>query len=260
MKKAVLLILLIVILASALLVTPICYAATITPSNSFYEVTNTEGLQTYLKDDVNYIQGIIIPYSYFFKVTQAPADGYYKISYNNYEDLYVQEATLPQSVRLTSYESASSFKTGPYYTLKLTSPATPLQLYNKDFSTGSLFVCTSIDFIGYATYENEYYFLAKESNDLGGGEVIETVRYVKATDVISSSFDPKKIEINPDSQQAKNEENARDVERAQNQLRRNTFIIVLTVLCVLVVVLIYNPFKKKSQARPVNSITTNDDI
>ena len=136
MKKAVLLTLLIVILSVALWVTPICYAATISASNCFYEVTNQDGLQTYqkLSDDVTFVESIIIPYTYFFKVIQSPAEGYYKISYNGYEELYVQEATLPQSVRLTTYESSSSFKAGPYYTLPLVAPNTALTTYKKDFT------------------------------------------------------------------------------------------------------------------------------
>lgn len=259
MKKAVLLTLLIVILSVALWVTPICYAATISASNCFYEVTNQDGLQTYLKDDLTFIPSIVIPYTYFFKVTQSPAEGYYKISYNGYEELYVQEATLPQSVRLTTYESSSSFKAGPYYTLPLNAPATALQLYGKNYNADALMICNSLSFIGYANHESEYFFFVKATQTVGGISN-DYYMYVKATDVISSTYDPKKIEINPDSQPAKNEETAKDVEKAQNQLRRNIFIIVLCFVCVLSVILIYNPFKKKSQARPVNSITTNDDI
>lgn len=260
MKKALLLLTLIVILVTALTITPICYAATLTASNSFYEVTNTDGLQTYVKsDDVTFVQSIIIPYSYFFKIIQSPAEGYYKISYNGYEELYVAEATLNQSVRLTTYESASSFSAGPYYTLPLNAPATALTTYNKDFTPNEPNIFKSLSFIGYASHDNEYYFFTKATITIGDVSQDFYV-YVKASDVISSSFEPNKISINPDSQPAKKEENDKNVEKAQNQLKRNTYVVVISVVCVLVVILIYNPFKKKTQSRPVNSITTNDDI
>ena len=259
MKKAIILTILIVILATALTITPYCFADTISASNNFYEVTDTNGLQTYAKtSDTTFVESIIIPYSYFFKIVEK-ADEYYRISYNDYDQLYVAEATLSQSIRSTAIENASSFKVGPYYTLPLTAPATTLQLYNMNYDADAANVFNSLSFIGYALHNEEYYFLAKETIVMGGVNY-DAYLYVKASDVLSSSFDPKKIELNPDSQQAKNEEKEKNVEKAQNKLRRNMFIIVLCISCVLVTVLIYNPFKKKSQSRPANSITTNDDI
>ena len=261
MKKALVLVFLIVMLVTCLMATPICYAATISSNNSFYEVTNKDGLQTYIlpQDSTTYVQSIIIPYSYFFKVNSSAAEGYYNISYNNCNDLYVSEATLMQNVRATTYQTDESFTVGPYYTLTLTAPATALQLYKKDFSADTALVCDSIKFVGYTTNDNEYYFLVNATFTILGTQNNE-LAYVKATDVISTSFDPKNIAINPDSKQAKDEKEAKDVEVAQNMLKRNIFIIVICVACVLVVVLIYNPFKKKTNSRPVNDITANEDF
>ncbi len=259
MKKALILVFLIVMLVTCLMTAPICNAASISSSNSFYEVTNSEGLQTYRQDNTNFVQSVIIPYSYFFKVVANAAEGYYQISYNGCNDLYVSEATLFQNVRATTYQTEDSFSVGPYYTLTLTAPATALQLYNKDFSTGISLPCDSIKFIGYAVNDNDYYFLVNATYTVGD-QTNTSLMYVKSTDVISTSFDPKNIAINPDSKEAKDEQQAKDVEIAQNALRRNIFIIVICFVCVLIVVLIYNPFKKKTQSRQVNDISTSDEF
>ena len=260
MKKALILVFLIVMLVTCLMATPLCYAASISSSNTFYEVTNKDGLQTYiLLTNGTYVQSIIIPYSYFFTVETTAAEGYYNISYNGCKDLYVQEATFPQNVRITTYQTEESFAVGPFYTLTLTAPATALQLYKKDFSLGTPQVCDSIKFVGYSVYDNDYYFLINATYT-PVEDPITSLAYVKASDVISTSFDPKNIAINPDSKEAKDEQQAKNVEVAQNMLRRNIFIIVICVACVLVVLLIYNPFKKKPNSRPVNDVTATEDF
>ena len=258
MKKALILVFLIVMLVTCLMTAPICNAASISSSETFYEVTNVDGLQTYLLYNSTYVQSIIIPYTYFFKIIANPQNGYYKISYNGCNDLYVSEATLFQNVRGTTYQTEESFEGGPYYTLKLNAPATNLQLYNQDFTEAQAIKCDELGFIGYAVNDNDYYFLVNATYTLGTKTTI--TMYVKSTDVISTEFNPKNIAINPNSQEAKDEKQAKDVEIAQNALRRNIFIIVICFVCVLIVVLIYNPFKKKTQARQVSDISTSDDF
>ena len=259
MKKALILVFLIVMLVTCLMTAPICNAASISSSDTFYEVTNSEGLQTYRLYNTAYVQSIVIPYSYFFKVIANAAEGYYQISYNGCNELYVSEATLFQNVRSTTDQNEDAFSVGPSYTLALTAPATALQLYNKDFSTGIALPCDSIKFIGYATHDNDYYFLVNATYTIGE-DSHTSLMYVKSTDVISTEFNPKNIAVNPDSKEAKDEKQAKDVEIAQNMLRRNIFIIVICFVCVLIVILIYNPFKKKTQSRPVNDISTSDDF
>ena len=92
------------------------------------------------------------------------------------------------------------------------------------------------------------------------GTTSTTPAYVKASDVLSSEFDPQLIPINSDSQQAKDDKNAKDIETAQNKLRRNIFFIVICVVCVVVVLLIYNPFKKKQVKKANPNMTSDDDF
>ena len=260
MKKIALLLVLVLALSICLTFTGVCFAWTnVVPDECFYEVTNQNGLQAYILDGVTYKASIVIPYSYFFKVTQSPKDGYYKISYNNKDDLYIAENVPDGDVRLTSYKTISDFQQGPYYTMALNAPSTAIQLYNFDYATDYALTCSSIIYIGYAKHEDIYYFLVKATYTIMSEEHTTTA-YVKASDVLSSEFDPQLIPINPDSQQAKDDKNAKDIETAQNKLRRNIFFIVICVVCVVVVLLIYNPFKKKQVKKANPNMTSDDDF
>ena len=260
MKKIALLLVLVLALSICLTFTGVCFAWTnVVPDECFYEVTNQNGLQAYILDGVTYKASIVIPYSYFFKVTQSPKDGYYKISYNNKDDLYIAENVPDGDVRLTSYKTISDFQQGPYYTMALNAPSTAIQLYNFDYAEELALPCSSIIFIGYVKHEDIYYFLVNATYTIMG-TTSTTPAYVKASDVLSSEFDPQLIPINPDSQQAKDDKNAKDIETAQNKLRRNIFFIVICVVCVVVVLLIYNPFKKKQVKKANPNMTSDDDF
>ena len=261
MKKIALLLVLVLTLSICLTFTSVCFAFyTVSPNECFYEVTNQAGLQTYILEGTTYKPSILIPYSYFFKVTAPLADGYYRISYNNNEDLFISENIADADIRLTSYKTLSEFQQGPYYTMALNAPSTAIELFDNDYnSVGTQGNISSIIFYGYTAKENVYFFLTKITFNIGT-DVYNTTKYVKASDILSSEFNPELIPINPDSQKAKDDKNAAEVEVAQNNLRRNIFFFVICVVCVLVVLLIYNPFKKKQVKKANPNMTSDDDF
>ena len=260
MKKIALVLVLVLVLSMCLTFTSVCFAwYTVTPNECYYEVTNKAGLQAYIQDETTYKKSIIIPYSYFFKVTQQASDGYYRISYNNDDALFISENVADGDVRLTSFKTLSEFTQGPNYTMTLNAPATALQLYDYNFAADQALPCTSVIFIGYAVNEGIYYFLVNATYSIMGTS--NTVRaYVKASDVLSSEFNPELIPINPDSKQAKEDKTNKQTEEAQNKLKRNIFFIVICVVCVLIVLLIYNPFKKKPVKKNNPNMTSDDDF
>ena len=259
MKKIALLLVLVLTLSICLTFTSVCFAFyTVSPNECFYEVTNQAGLQTYVLDGT-YKESIVIPYSYFFKVTLGPTDGYFKITYNNKDDLYIKETLSDNDVRLTSYKSLSDFQQGPYYTMALNAPSIAINLYNMDYASDTSIPCSSLIYIGYTKHEDVYYFLVNATYTILG-ETHTAPAYVKASDVLSSEFNPELIPTNPDSQKAKDDKNAAETEVAQNNLRRNIFFFVICVVCVLVVLLIYNPFKKKQVKKANPNMTSDDDF
>lgn len=258
MKKVALLLVLVVALTMALTFTSVCYAATsLTRSNNYYESIQSGGIQAY-RFDTNtnsFVKSIIIPYSYFFKVEANAASGYYQISYNGYEELFIPEPTSSSAARATTYDEITDFDEAPAYSLSLSAPDSNLTLYDINFANPSSTSVESLRFVGYAKNEDTYYFLVMVQLPY---DVPEFASYVKASDVLDSSFDPANIPIHKNSKEATDEQAAKDVEIAQNMLRRNIFFITICVVCVLVVLLIYNPFKKK-QTKKINTNNTSDD-
>lgn len=255
MKKAGICLILILIISLSLTYTSVCFAASvITPGDVYHEVIAKDGLQTYILEDTTYKESIIIPYSYFFKVTNQASNGYYKISYGGFDELYILETIGSNQVKTTSYTKESDFTQSPYYILNLSTPSTQLTMYNNNFEAQDALTCTVISFIGYAKHEDKYYFFAKITTTLVG----DIYKYIAAEDVLDSTFNPTNIAVHPDSKEAKDEQESKNIEIAQNQLRRNIFFFVICILCVLVVILIYNPFKKKS-SRKVNINNIQED-
>ena len=267
MKKIALLAVLILLVSIVFASTSICYADSISDLGYYYEVTDTNGLQTYIKDGDAYKQGITIPYSYFFKISTQATNGYYKISYNDC-DLYISEATAPNSIAVSKKDNLNQFQQGPYVTMEIVAKDdTAITLYNFDFAEVDDSKCTAIKFIGYTQHENVYYFLCKVTLKLGGDYVYylkasDNIKfsYLNAKDVSGSDFNPSIITINPDSKKATDDQNAKDIEVAQNKLRRNIFFFVICVVCVLIVLLIYNPFKKKQPQKTNPNMTSDDDF
>ncbi len=258
MKKIALLAVLILLVSILIASTSICYADSISDLGFFYEVTDSNGLQTFIydQDSSSYKQSITIPYSYFLKISANASNGYYKISYNDCE-LYISEATAPSSIAVTTFDKVSQFQQGPYYTMDIAAPNAAIALYDLNFSLLHTLECTSIRFVGYTQHENVYYFLCKVKNK---GFTEEYLRYIKASDISGSDFSPSLIPINPDCKKAQEDQDAKDIEVAQNKLRRNIFFFVICVVCVLIVLLIYNPFKKKQPQKTNPNMTSDDDF
>ena len=258
MKKIGIILALILTLTICLTFTSVCYAwYIVAPSDSYYEVTDTSGLQTYVYDGANYLPSIIIPYTYFFKVKAAASDAHFKIEYNGRNDLYISENIPQNAVTSTNYTECDTAA----YKTELAAPSSALQLYDNHFAAAGAPTSniSKLDFIGYANNDGTYYFLVKVTITIGAStNELSDPYFVKTTDVLSSAFDPTLIAANPASSKAKGDKEAQEYEVAQNKLRRNIFFISICVVCVLVVVLIYNPFKKK-QPKKVNSNMTSDD-
>ncbi len=139
MKKVTLLLVLILLLSVCLTSTGICYAWTygVSVTDTYYEVIDKGGLQTYALVDTEYVESIIIPYSYFFKVTNEASEGYCKISYNGYTNLYIPTSYETQIVQSTTYTSEDDFSQSPYYSLSLSAPDEAIYLYSAKFEQDS---------------------------------------------------------------------------------------------------------------------------
>ena len=264
MKKVAILLLLVLILSLSLTYTSVCFAwYTDFKADTFWEVADKNGVQTYLLENTEFKASIIIPYSYFFKVDgDRRDDGYQSISYNGQSDLYINTEQLDSTdVKATNYKQESEFQISPYYNLTISVPDNALQIYDLSFQPDpqTYSNITSLKFVGYTKHDNLYYFYT-EYTIIIGGTTMTNKAYILASDVLASTFDPTNITIHPDSSKAKDDQNAKDVEVAQNKLKRNIFFFSICVVCVLVVLLIYNPFKKKTQSRQVNDISTNEDF
>ena len=262
MKKVAVLLLLVLILSLSLTYTSVCFAwYTDLHKDTYWEVVNKNGIQTYLLENTEYKESIIIPYSYFFKVDGDRANGYYQISYNGQTNLYISDALDEASIKSTNYKQVTEFQISPFYNLTIAAPDKAIQLYDLDFNTSSSprNDITAINFIGYAKHDNIYYFYATFTINVEG-ELVERNRYILASDVLDSTFDPSNITIHPDSSKAKDDQNAKDVEVAQNKLKRNIFFFSICVVCVLVVLLIYNPFKKKQSKKTNSNMSAEEDF
>ncbi len=263
MKKVAVLLLLVLILSLSLTYTSVCFAwYTNLKSDTYWEVVSKNGVQTYLLENTVYKESVIIPYSYFFKVEgDRTSDGYYNISYNGQTNLYVSSNLDEAAIKSTNYKSESEFQISPYYNLTIAAPDKALQLYDLDYAASSSprTDITAIKFIGYAKHDNIYYFYATFTINVEGEEITRT-RYILANDVLDSTFDPSNITIHPDSSKAKDDQNARDVEVAQNKLKRNIFFFSICVVCVLVVLLIYNPFKKRQSKKTNSNMSSEEDF
>ena len=259
MKKIAIILALVLILSISLTFTSVCFAWYImAPSDLYYEVADTNGLQTYAYYNDAYVKSIIIPYTYFFKVTATAADGYIKISYNGRDDLYISENTPQNATRSTTYKDCQT----AFYKMDLAAPSSALQLYEFNFTKAGepQSNITQLDFVGYALNEDAYYFLVNVTITIGSNTLAPVTYYVKAADVTSSEFNPGLIDSNPASSKAKDEKEAHDYQVAQNKLRRNIFFIAICTVCVVVVLLIYNPFKKKQPKKANPNMTSDDDF
>lgn len=259
MKKVAIILALILTLTICLTFTSVCFAwYVVSPSDYYYEVTDTNGLQTYVYDGTNYLPSIIIPYTYFFKVKAPASDAHFKIEYNGRNDLYISENIPQNTVTSTNYTECDT----AFYKMDLAAPSSALQLYEFNFTKAGepQSNITQLDFVGYALNEDAYYFLVNVTITIGSNTLAPVTYYVKAADVTSSEFNPGLIDSNPASSKAKDEKEAHDYQVAQNKLRRNIFFIAICTVCVVVVLLIYNPFKKKQPKKANPNMTSDDDF
>ncbi len=247
-------VILLVILCTMLICTSNVFAD---ESVLYYETTAP--LQVY---DENTNPLFTIPYTYFFirnndtAVAGADNNLYYKISYNGLTDLYVLKSDFENKVSSITKLDVST----PYYNIELIAPqgATTLYKYDKDSSS---FLArpqqelVSIDFYGYQKDVNGvYYFYVKPYIEDGNLNAC----YIKADDV-TTSFNEANIAAHPQSKEAIEETRQANAKAAQNNLRRNIFFFLVCALCVFVVVLIYNPFKKKGASHAPSQFTSEDD-
>ncbi len=263
MKKVTILLLLVLILALSLTYTSVCFAAyTNLKADTYWEVVSKNGVQTYLLINTEYKESIIIPYSYFFKVEgDRTSNGYYQISYNGQTNLYISASLDESYIKSTNYKVESEFQISPYYNLTIAAPDKAIQLYDSNYQSDSQTYSniSAIKFIGYAKHNDVYYFYTLITMNIAGHEYTDT-HYILASDVLDSTFDPSNITIHPDSSKAKDDQEARDVEVAQNKLKRNIFFFSICVVCVLVVLLIYNPFKKRQSKKTNSNMAAEEDF
>ena len=198
----------------------------------------------------------IIPRSYFYKV-KGKNELSIEIVYNN-TTLYISNTDFTNK---SSASTLTDISNPGYMLIDLQAPETRIVVYSPSdttFSETNTYNVSDITFIGAYLDENTdiYYFFV----NLTIPTLNTTGQFLIKADTVSTSFSYNNIPLNPASQEYKNQTQLEQTTIAQNKLKRNLFYFGISFLAVLIVILVYNPFKKKGAISAPTSHTSEDDF
>ena len=197
----------------------------------------------------------IIPKSYFFKVT-GKNETSIEILYNG-TTLFLSNSDFENKTTKSSLTEI----TKPGYKLEsIQAPENKINVYTSlseiESDTNTYYV-SNIDFIGAYLEEttSTYYFYV----NLSITSLNTSGRFLIKADTVSTSFSYQNIPLNPASQEFKNQEKEHQTIVAQNKLKLNIFYFTIAAMAVLIVILVYNPFKKKGVSSTPSNHSSEDD-
>lgn len=271
MKKVIIIAMLLTVLSVCLLSTGVCFADETEKTSSLYYFEKTQATpQLALRAGADNDEKVLIyiPHSYAFEKLEEPTGSFVKVRYNSLEG-YIQTNEFNSNCKQVNDKWGSN----PYaYNLNFEIEAAEPILYNTtDLSPieelrpkKSNIVCNNI--YGFFTKNNEVYFLVNLTISVIPGVTLDSINYyIKLSDTsIASTFKVETIPVNngyiaqttPDKN-PDDEINSGDnvppvnddtspTRNPKNSLDRYIMIAVIAVLCVVIIVLIFIPNRKKS--------------
>ncbi|MDE6275290.1 MAG: SH3 domain-containing protein [Clostridia bacterium] len=270
MKKVIIIAMLLTILCVCGLSAGVCFAdETSEPTNEWYYFEkSTDRPNLPLRETANEEGKVLlyIPHSYAFEKIADPDGAFVKVKYNSKEG-YISTAYFNSNCTKVSSKWGNNAYT--YDLSDLTVTAEKITPYKKDdmspYTTLDKKDFTINKVYGYYIYGNDYYFLIDaigivfdNPNPIHG--------YIKASDTNRANFNEKDIPVNagytlqttPDkpttpsgSMSSGNtntpsaDKNGSDTQTPKNSLDRYILIAVIAVLCVVIVILIFVPTRKR---------------
>lgn len=269
MKKVIIIAMLLSILCVCGLSAGVCFADETSSSQQIYyfeksQATPNLPMRASASEEGKVL--LYIPHSYAFEKLEEPSGGFVKVNYNGQVG-YIQTVSFNNNCKqVTSKWGNNAYA---YNFLDVTVTESKVTLYSKDNMTNlgsiekDLFTINKV--YGYYFLGNDYYFLA-DTTTMVFGNPNNVLGYVKATDTSLANFKAEDIEENagyvlqttPEQPSIPSGEinsgntnppsldnNGTDTQTPKNSLDRYILIAVIAVLCVVIIILIFVPNKKK---------------
>lgn len=273
MKKIIIIAMLLTVLSATLLAGGVVYAdeTETTYPIYYFEKPQTQTLSSLPLRATADNEGkvlIYIPHSYAFEKLEEPSGQFVKVRYNGLEGFV-------ETLNFNTYCKSVNDKWGgnPYaYTFNYEITASKIALYNVDAELTlnedlnpqkANTVCNKT--YGYYTKNGETYFYVNLSISIPGvAQSITSDYYIKASDTSLAQFNASNIpvsagytaqtaveenpsgEINSGDKVPSVDDNKSPTQSPKNSLDRYILIAVIAVLCVVIVILIFVPNRKKN--------------
>lgn len=272
MKKVIIIALLLMIICVCGLSAGVCFADETSPSTNewYYFQQSTDRTNLPLKATADDESKIIlyIPHSYAFEKLEEPNGSYLKVKYNSKEG-YISTAYFNSNCKKVT----SKWGNNPYaYDLSsLALSVDEVITYDENKMEADDYPTRKSDFeiatvYGYRMKDNDYYFLV-DANITYRGETKKYTLYIKASDTNRANFNERDIpdsagytlQTTPENPTTPSGEitsggettlpsvdnNGSDTQTPKNSLDRYILIAVIAVLCVVIIILIFVPNKKR---------------
>lgn len=272
MKKLIIIAMLLAVICVCGLSVGVCFADETSPTSEWYYFSkSTDCPDLPLRESANNEGKVLlyIPHSYAFEKLADPEGAYVKVKYNSKEG-YISTASFNSNCKKVT----SKWGNNPYaYDLSdLTVTAERITPYKAEdmtadthsFDKSELTINT---IYGYREKDGNYYFLVDAIAVIYGTNV-PIYGYIKASDTNRANFSEENIPVNagytlqttPENPPIQSgdltsgdqtttppatDKNGSDTQTPKNSLDRYILIAVIAVLCVVIVILIFVPTRKR---------------